>query len=379
MDYHDYRAMIGERAPNLDRAISQVAESQALLVGQILTHAATHIARRIVTNQSVNDFFALLSEVQQGNGRSAIRSARSLVELSINLHAIASDDHAADRYYDHLDLAAILLADLKPGLNLLERRRRRSYKHRLAKGTQAARSRFASAEKKYGSGFRRGWASDNLRERARNAGLTDLYEYYRLASLVTHGSAGGSLGVIKHRPIEPRYTFRTGPALELVPIALLAGIQAYLALLRGISRFRPDLDLQLQTDDCLKLLSIWPEVYEAVCKIDSTLWPKNRIPGPTAVLAVHRSGKRMRYYLHVPASRSLWPSESPTNLTEPAQASIEEFLERFLADPDIYLPAGGDWLTIGLPDVSVSPTGQPPIPDNSLLIRYDGDWLVNTS
>ena len=371
--------MIDERAPNLDRAIAQVVESQALLVGQILTHATTHIARRIVTNQSVNDLFALLSEVQHGNGRSAIRSARSLVELSINLHAIASDDQAADRYYDHLDLAAILLADLEPGLNLLKRKRRRSYKHRLAKGTQAARNRFASAKKKYGSGFRRGWAPDNLRERARNAGLTDLYEYYTLASLVTHGSAGGSLGVMQPKTGESGYTFRTGPALELVPIALLIGVQAYLALLQGISRFRPDLDLQLQASDCLKLIAIWPEVYEAVCEIDSTLWPKGRIPPPTAMMAVHRSGKRIRYYLHVPTSGKLWPCESPTNLTPSAQASIEKFVERFLADPDRHLPAGAEWLTIGLPDVSVSPTGQPPIPDTSLLIRYEGDWSVGTA
>src|SRR5207253_1751324 len=62
--------------------------------------------------------------------------------------------------------------------------------HRLLKHNESSST---AAVRLYGRQFRRTWSSQDLSTRARRHGLETLYEFYRMASSVLHGTAGGSI------------------------------------------------------------------------------------------------------------------------------------------------------------------------------------------
>ena len=221
--HYDVEALLSERVPRFDQAGWAVTYEQLALVSQVAGDTGTHESVRLLFNLAVNDFRDLLHDLRSGSGRSAMRAARAVIEHAINLHTVSANLAEASRYLEHLDQGPSLMLALATGAERLDRKPRRSYEHALKTTGAAAARRFAAAVAEHGSWFQRGWTQNNLRDRAVQHGIGHLYEYYRLASLVTHGSAGGSLGSVRDHP-EGSRMFRTGPALELAPVAMWAGI-----------------------------------------------------------------------------------------------------------------------------------------------------------
>ena len=85
---------------------------------------------------------------------------------------------------------------------------RRAEKHRLKKLGRDAERRFAEAEALHGRTFARQWHPKSVRDRADGFGWAEAYDLYRLASLVTHGSAGGALGSTRQRARGDLITYR---------------------------------------------------------------------------------------------------------------------------------------------------------------------------
>lgn len=221
-------------------AAEAVTYKQLALVAQVASDVQTHESVRLLFNLAVNDFRDLLEDLNSGAGRSAMRAARGVIEHAINLHAVTTSLREATRYMEHLDQGAALMMGLAPGESRLPRRRRSAYLHALRKVGRPAERRFELARDEHGSWFARGWSPTTLRVRAEQHGVAHLYDYYRLASLVTHGSAGGALGSVRDHP-EGFRIFRTGPALELAPVAMWAGVAGYREVLAALGRVRDDL------------------------------------------------------------------------------------------------------------------------------------------
>ena len=125
---------------------------------------------------------------------------------------------------------------LAPGLSTLEKKPKAKYLASLDRAGRNADPKWQRALKTFAPKFHLGWAKLNIRERADRLGLQELYDYYRLASLIAHGSAAGSIGLRKNYSSE-HVTYRTGAALELAPVALWAGLKGYLAVLEFLQLF----------------------------------------------------------------------------------------------------------------------------------------------
>jgi len=163
---------------------------------------------RLIVNQVVNDFLDLLGELKRGDGRPAIRTSRSIIEHAINLRTVAEDLPTAQRYLDHLDQIGVLVSRLDLSPLAFDGKDRRAEKHRLKKLGRDAERRFAEAEALHGRTFARQWHPKSVRDRADGFGWAEAYDLYRLASLVTHGSAGGALGSTRQRARGDLITYR---------------------------------------------------------------------------------------------------------------------------------------------------------------------------
>lgn len=241
----DVPAVLEQRLPGFVKASDDVTYALFALVAQVVGDQSTHRAVRLLFNLAVNDFRDLLDDLRHGSGRSAMRASRSLIEHAINLNVIAGDLAEASRYLEHLNQGSAILGVLQPGASRVERSNKkvgRSYRYALRKSGAVAKRRFEESVAQHGSWFRMGWTTSSLRDRSKRSGLEDLYPYYQLASLVVHGSAGGALGTIRDHS-DGLTTYRTGPSLELAPVAMLAGVAALRAVLSGLVTVRPDLTL----------------------------------------------------------------------------------------------------------------------------------------
>ncbi|MFC6155865.1 DUF5677 domain-containing protein [Kribbella jiaozuonensis] len=366
--FHDLPALIAEQVPMLDGAVHVAIRSQTALVSLILADTPTHKAPKLIFTQAVNDLIDLLAEIQSGRGRAAIRTSRALIEHAINLHTVTVDLQQAQRYLEHLDLGKALMLELEIGADLLDRRSKSQYRHSLKRVGRGARQRFEQARANWGSGFSRGWSNQSLATRAARYDLDHLYEYYRLTSLVTHGSAGGILGSIRDHHEGEISTYRTGQSLELAPVALHIGIVAYMDALTALAGLREDLDVEDYMLGVGVLVNVWPEYYKALTRIDSKIWPKKPGLPPQAVFAISRSGRR-RWYLHLPWASVLMPAEPPDLETGPF-ARLEEIVREVMSDPDRYFIPGTTWFTLGFFGVplKLADSGSP-VPDTAILYR----------
>jgi hypothetical protein len=271
----------------------------------------------VVTTQAFNDFFDLLDSLGNGRGRPASHAARALIEHLANLADLVRSEEARRRYNAHLAVANQLEAEAAIGLNRLTGVERRAYEHQLRKLRSGAQQRAEAAVREYGRDFTRGWAADNLRARLSSLGWADLYDYYRLASMVLHGAPGGASGVISYGYEHPVH--RLGPAIALCVPAYLEGIRAFRRLIVELGSIAPTIDMSqifLHLDD---LTEHWPVYRQHVLKVDRELWPKGAYLGMMAICAISRSGVR-RWYLHHSQLRLLIPAEPPA----PGQLSDDQ-------------------------------------------------------
>jgi len=371
--YHDWGHEIDARVPALAEAVWTAADSQRILVAQVLAGSETSRAVKLILNQGVNDFVDLLSSIQNGSGRPAIRASRSLIEHAINMWTVAENPKQAARYLDHLELGPALMFEQQIGVDLLDKKARRPYLHALKRSGQYARGRFEEKVKLYGASFRRGWADQSLRTRAEVAGLGELYPSYQLASLITHGSAGGSIGTSTEGH-ENRTTYRTGQALELAPIAMDIGLRAQRALLSGLQLEMTSLDIETYEFGLAGLSAVWPQYVRAINHLDRELWPTGPVRGAAAMLAISRRG-RWQWYVHIAHLSCLYHAKEPT-LEPLLEERLRQLTERLLSDLDQYF---GD-RRINLVDVidlqlTVDPS-RAPIPETALMtsLPEGGVW-----
>lgn len=370
--YIDLESMIAERVPTLREIEQEITYAQLALVAQVAPDASTHESVRLLFNLAVNDFFDLLQDLNSGSGRSAMRTARAVIEHAINLHTVAGSLAEASSYLEHLDQGPAIMLSLSVGADRLEKRARRSYRHTLNVTGAAAARRFDAAVAEHGSWFKRGWTPVSLRDRADSLGLASLYEYYRLASLVTHGSAGGALGSLRDHPAGYR-VFRTGHALELAPVALWAGLAGYREVLRALQQIRSDLEIAAYSAGLISLDGLWADYFSALREIDIALWPAERITPPRAILAFSQK-KTRRWYLHVPMMAVLIPSKDP-DLPDWIEQQVEGLIDRIVEEhPNMFRP-DQRWLTAEMLHVTVTPAaGAHPIPDSALLQVPGDGW-----
>lgn len=365
----DFKSEIAERAPDFCESLDEALYQQLAWVAQAIG-ADTGPAAHVVCNQAVNDLLDLAYALQQGAGRSAMRAARSLVEHAINLRTVLESPTEAQRYVDHLEQGAALLLEMAPGAELLRGSERKAYQHTLEKTGRAATNKFERAVEQYGPGFRRGWSSMNLRDRATRHGLANLYTFYRLASLVAHGSAGGVLGTRRSQG-DGWVTHRTGPALELAPIAMWGGLNAYRSMLDAVESKQSDLRAAGWSAGLDTLEATWPSYYRALAALDADLWPEGPGDMPMAVFTYTQTGKH-RWYLHLPQMGVFIEAHPPT-LNEAQQSNVDHLLDQ-AADNSAFSPTQR-WLTAAFIGAVVTPKdGGAIVPDTALLAIAPDGW-----
>lgn len=200
-------------------------------------------AARLICVLAAGDIGDLLDDVERGAGRSAIRATRSLIEHQVNMHTVLSSDVSADRYMAHLELGPLLLRDSYEAY-YLDRNLARSVKHVAKKRARDAQPLWDAALSKYGPSFARQWSERNIRQRSGDAGRLDLYQMFRFASGVAHGSSSGSVGHYELHS-DNLATYSAGRLPTLVPVALAYGAEAYLQMLTHLSDAQPDIDVDL--------------------------------------------------------------------------------------------------------------------------------------
>lgn len=373
LEIHDVAKLIADRVPQLLPAMWAVTNEQVALTAQVVADAGTHESVRLIFNLAVNDFRDLLNDLHEGSGRSAMRTARSLIEHAINMHTVIANLGNAQQYIEHLDQGPALALDLEVGVTRLGGAEKRAYLRALRKIGVPASRKFEAAVAERGPWFRRRWIQSSISDRADTHGLQDLYRLYKLASLVTHGSAGGSLGMIRDQG--DLRTFRTGPALELAPVAMWAGVAAYRQLLAGLAEVRHDIGLRAYIAGLDDLDALWIDYFHALREIDAQLWPTAPVRPPKAVLAFTRTKKR-RWYLHLPSHEILLRATDPV-LPDWLEEQIESAIERLIRTHPEQFTATQRWLTLTFEaQVSVTPDGTGHwIPDTALMMTLPpGDW-----
>lgn len=369
--------LIRQLVPGLESAAQAVAASQHTLAARIISDGAMHESIRLVSSQAINDVVLLLGDLQAGRGRSAIRTSRALIEHAVNMYTITSSLCDAQRYLEHLDLGLAMMLEMEVGADLLDKRSRARYIHNLKRVGRGARGRFQAAQKNWGSGFARQWSPVSLATRAEAHGMASMYDFYRLASLVTHGSAGGVLGTRRQSKSgkTESTSFRIGPALEIAPVAMMAGLMAHFHFMYALSKVRPDVDMKPYNEPVFALLELWPDYFRALTKIDIDLWPDADIQPPTTVHAIAKSGAR-RWYIHVPSLGQLLPAR-PTALPPELTAQLDEISKTVLANPAQYFLPGTEWVSIAIPGLTADQIAGSVLPERARILMpadLPGGW-----
>jgi hypothetical protein len=207
----DIHEELGDALPFTHEAISLADQTDA-----------TQRARGRILAQASNDYLDLLYEATCGRGRPALRTARTLFEHLVNYRSIDTDSAMAERYCDHESLGAVLDLELNTAQeDEFEGKLRKRFRHWRNRLERTHYSAAKAAIGKYGPSYRSSWAVRTVLERARVHGLEGDYDFYRLCSAISHGTASGTIGI--RAEVAGTDVVRTGPALSLVPLALRYG------------------------------------------------------------------------------------------------------------------------------------------------------------
>src|SRR5215510_5236460 len=288
-----------------------------------------------VVNQLNNDVTDLVQDAICGRGRPAIRTARSLFDHLLTVRDVTSAATLAERYECHRWVVwhdATELAERTHRGNLT---RSEAHRRRLNRREIGPEARAALAA--YGRGFRREWATADRRARA-GTGLADDYEWYRLASAILHGSAGGVLGTYAEFRNGP-HIHRTGSAFTLCPDALEWGLRwarlAYDALAPEVGAIT-----RAMTDAIAEVEALTPEFRRLIEEHDRTLWTTN----PThleAFVLVTRWPTPRQWYLRIVGSDWVRRAIEPSELI-----GDTAWLDKVIADARRDFPADTDCISI---------------------------------
>jgi hypothetical protein len=331
--------------------------------------AGARAAEDIILTQSMSDLNALMVELSDGSGRSASRTARTLVESAINRAYVISMPDAAERYVDHLDLLPKLELEFVERqswpTSSLAKRYLGAARHAFKKHKSRINELLTA---KYDSSFYRTWTPASLHDRARSVGLDSLYSAYRLLSQIAHGSSLAVVGL--QRDIEGQRVVRTGPDLAACSAAYLAGMQAFLEIVRTVKLTRPNLDTGPVETTLGVALKFWPEYNKAIRAVDRKIWPKQPPGHAVAILAISKSLSK-RWYWYDPDMLALIEADPPI-LTGRLKKSIVDLEKKILENADQFFVGTTQYATVTIAHVEVNPRpGARILPATSILIRPD--------
>lgn len=339
------------------------------LVGEYYKSGASE-ARDILFTQSVSDYITVLQELVTGSGRSASRTARTLIESAINIRYVVQNPAIAGRYTDHLDLAPKYENDFAASFIWPERRRGEKIRKSASHAYKKVASRISDLlNRKYaGQRFEATWIQVNLKDRATRVNLDYLYDAYKLLSLVAHGSAPAVLGLT--RKIDDTKVIRSGPDLSLCPVAYLASFKAFEEILQTVASYRPNLDVTPAVDMIGEALKVWSVYREAVRRADNKIWPVEAPYSTGAILGITMSGAR-RWYWFDPGLNVLIEADTPV-LTEEQEGQVSQIQAKINAHPGRFFVGATQFVTVVMEAVSVTPKrGGKILPPTALLIRPD--------
>ncbi|MEU9236848.1 DUF5677 domain-containing protein [Streptomyces subrutilus] len=315
-----------------------------------------------IYNHAVNDFTLLLALLWGGDGRNAVRAARSLYEHLVNYCFVSSDSGAAARYMGHEAVTHQIIAKSRKWLNMLSGAERRREEYRLAKLNRDSTKPYQAMLDTHGSKFIGDWARLDLYSRARLFGLEGDYDTYRLFSQVTHGSTGGVLGTV--RSAEGQVVHRMGPSLELAIMAFPEGVSYFMELAERVDSLNGVPSVELVA--ALRALrNKWPEYRKACKDIDGYLWPEGPPASAMAIIGIFPGG-RVRWYLHEPALKLIVAAIPPED-SEFYESKVKEELAASITR-GLKWDEEGRPFTAAIPvPVAVRP-GSTWLPDNGILM-----------
>lgn len=364
-----YVDVLAREAPDFADGCRQVFARLVVAVGPMMTTETGGRAARLITSLSVSDFDDLCRDVGNGSGRAAMRSARTLIEHTINLATVLGSEEDATRYLRHLERGKILLSET-PFLSAgLERRTAMSVEHGQRKMAREAQTVWRDALADYGPTFKRQWDRQSLASRSEQHGLDELYEAYRLGSSVTHGSAAGSFGhfYVMDGDIG---SFAMGRSAQLVPLALMLGCQAQFTILDLLEQADPEFDM---TGAKSSLSSLLGKYYRTIWRIskDSTSkvvenWQAER-DGTTAIMTFSRGGRR-RWYVRHNQFTDAWITAKENALTRELEESVARLVHAYNEACGLY--SDGGWAALELPRIPLALSDSPKsIPADAIYPR----------
>jgi len=359
-----------KRFPDIYDRARMVVTAQRLLMPQIIAQEVYNRAARVILSLAITDFDDLLHDCIRGSGRTAMRSARVLVEHTINIATVTGNEELARRYMDHLSLGDVLMADSEFPSLLLDHDRLAPTKHALKTAGRNALPIWHEALAKHGASFRRSWADRNLADRANMHGYKSLYDAYRIASLVTHGSAAGSSGHFWRTSIGTA-AYSVGRSPAMVPLALAVGSTAYI---NGLHHLRT-VDSSVETANAVEWVNkFMGEHYRAIWDLTQQFDRKMRAglestsaPNGSSFLAFSRGGKR-RWYTTVAVDNDHWyrvaENEFSDKLAEHFGSLIETYRDNFGMFNE------GGWAAFELPNRVLNiDASRPSIPATAIFPR----------
>ena len=359
-------ARILSDVPRIAEVVERFATGVPTFLDRILR--GTNDALSTVVTQATNDFLDLLQDSVEGRGRQALRASRSLYELAAAALDVASSSVEAERYNAHRDV----LLNQAAGLDLVELtligKDRKAEAHRRKKLGRDTRASASAAIDKYGGDFKRRWSSKDLASRARDHEMDGLYPYYRIASGVLHGSSGGVLG--HHRVIEGLPVHRVGPAIELVPMALIYGIRFFSIVLDAAASEAGDGAVEEMRQCLSDMKAIWPDIRSSLLAFDRELWP-TRPAGHNVAILARFPDRSTRWFIWDPSVGAVRAAKTPE--VEGAQArSIARLLERL----DMQTPPIGAVVSVALEGLLLDPAAGSVWEEETkvLVMEPDGGW-----
>lgn len=360
---------VAERIPWFGPLFERIIVNGNPFIVGFLNNGDRHRAESVVFNQAVSDFIGLCWELGAGNGRSAVRTARSLIEHAVNMADVTSSGARASRYMDHLGFSAEFINDFDLGMDILSRVERRKIEKRRQHAVKKVAKSLADHLKAYGSRFRSSWSEKNLKDRARDFGLDEFYPAYRLCSLFIHGASGAEIGLSKS--IGDMRVIRTGPAINLCAFAYITGVRAIQKVVDLATPVEPLLDPAPLADALENMAKAWPIYSRAMEELDKEIWPEAPPLPPMAILAIARNGAQ-RWYWHSPIAQALIEAEPP-ELEEKYKLSVEKFKAEVNRNPERFFSRDRRFATITFFDhVQVAPKrGGRIIHETAILLRAD--------
>jgi len=331
--------------PEFQSNVEHCANSFQPFVHQFIGSESVGEAEMTVVTQRVNDFLDLLFDVSCGRGRPALRTARSLFEHAITLKDVHKSQTEADRYVAHLVVANYWQSLLTLPEESLNGAALKSLVHERKRLGRDINKPLANATAQYGSAFKRQWSQATFRDRVSRQGLNDHWPFYALSSAILHGAAGGVIGLVDFSRFE-RPVHRTGPALELCPIAFLYGAEFFRLLLEECNSLLPG-SAEAPLIALSDLQATWSDYRRVILKIDQGIWPDSSPIPLGTVLQVVPGGKR-QWWLRDDANNRVARANAPKD-------PLSQQQERSIALVTSRMSVSSNPQTISLPGVVVSP------------------------